>query len=249
MKINNMKRRIQQSTWALASTATVLGLASLSATALATPKSLSANSSADQARIQRIIIRGNAEISRRLGTLQNLSAKVTGATKLTDSDKASLTAEVSNETNGLTALKTKLDADTTVADARTDAQAIISDYRVYVLVVPKINLIKAADDQQVAESKLSALVPKLQSRINSAKMAGKNVSSLQSGLNDMSTQLTNAQPISSGVETSVIGLQPSDFNTDHAVLSGYRDKLKTAQTDVKAAVSDATSIVNALKNL
>jgi hypothetical protein len=132
---------------------------------------------------------------------------------------------------------------------RPDAQSVITGYRVYVLIVPKVGLIKAADDQQAAESKLTALLPKLQSRVDAAKANGKNVTTLQNGLTNMSTQITNAQSISSSVESSVIGLQPSDYNTDHTVLSGYRDKLKTAQTDVKAAVSNATSVVSALKNL
>jgi len=229
---------------------TVAGLAALPVSALATTKSqASTSSSGDQAKLQLIINRGNNEISRRLTTLNGLSGKITSSTKLTADDQASLSGEVNDEISGLTALKTKLDADTTVADARVDAQSIITGYRVYVFVGPKVGLIKTADDQQIAESKLSALLPKLQSRVDAAKSAGKNVTSMQNGLNDMSTQINNAQAISAGVESSLLGLQPSDFNTDHAVLSGYRDKLKTAQTDVKAAVSDANSVVSALKNL
>jgi hypothetical protein len=253
MKGITMNHNIRQAAWGLVSALTVASLASLSVAALATPETLATstntNSAADQARVQRIVNRGNDEISRRLTTLQSLSSKINSATKLTTSDQASLSNEVSGETTGLTALKTKLDADTTVADAKTDAQSIINDYRVYALIVPKVNLIKVADDQQVAEAKLSALLPKLQTRVSTAKTAGKNVTSMESGLTDMSTQLGNAQTISSGVEASVIGLQPSDYNTDHTVLSGNRDKLTTAQTDVKAVVSDATSIVSGLKNL
>lgn len=239
--------------WSLASSLTVLTMAVLPTSALSTPKSLAAStngtSSADKARIQRIITRGNAEIDRRLATLKSLAGKVSGTTKLTASDQASLVSEVSDETTGLTNLRAKLDADTTVADAQTDAQSIITGYRVYALVVPKIGLVKTADDQQVAEAKFLALVPKLQSRIDTAKAAGKNVSSLQSGVNDMTTNLNNAQAISASVESSVVILQPSDINADHTILSGYRDKLKTAQTDIRTAVSDAKSTVNALKNL
>lgn len=234
----------------IAGSLAIAGLAISSTAALSTPKSLAAaSSSGDQAKLQRIINRGNAEISRRLSTLQGLGAKISSATKLTSGDQASLSGEVTDETNGLLALKTSLDADTTVSAAQTDAQSIISGYRVYALVVPKVNFIKAADDQQVAEANLSALAPKLQSRIDSAKSAGKNVGTMQDALDDLTKQVGNAQTISSSVEASVIGLQPSDFNTDHSVLSGYRDKLKTAQTDIRAAVSDATSIVNNLKNL
>ena len=233
----------------ITSAVTVLGLTAASAGALATPKSLAASSTGnDTAKLKLIQSRGNNEISRRLTTLQGLSSKISSATKLSSGDQSSLSAEVNDEITGLTALKTKLSADTTVADAKADTQSIITDYRVYVLIVPKVNLVKVADDQQAAETKLSDLIPKLQSRVDNAKAAGKNVGTMQDALNDLTKQINAAQAVSSSVESSVIGLQPSDYNTDHKVLSGYRDQLKTAQTDIRAAVSDANSVVNKLKN-
>lgn len=237
---------------ALGTALSALSLAVIPAGAVATARSASASAAAsagDQARVKLIITRGDSEIQRRLTTLQSLSSKISGATKLTAGDKSTLSSEVSDEISGLTSLKTKLDADTTVSDAKTDAQSIFNDYRVYALVVPKVNLIRTADDQQVAEGKLSTLAGKLQSRLNEAQSAGKNVTALMSGLNDMNTQIANAQAISSKIEAAVIGLQPSDYNSNHTVLSGDRDQLKTAQTDIKAAVNDATSIITGLKNL
>jgi hypothetical protein len=77
------------------------------------PVSALSNTSADQARLQRIINRGNNEISRRLTTLQGLTNKISSSTKLTADDQASLTDEVNTEISDLTSLKTKLDADTT----------------------------------------------------------------------------------------------------------------------------------------
>jgi hypothetical protein len=224
------------------------GLTLTSASALATVKGATsaARTTADQAKVQLIINRGNSEIQRRLGTLQTLSGKISSATKLTAGDKATLNGEVTDEINSLTALKTKLDADTTVADARTDAQSIITGYRVYALIVPKVNLVKTADDQQVAEGKLSALAVKLQSRLSAASSSGQKLPALQNGLADMNKQISAAQAISSQIESSVIGLQPSDYNSNHSVLNGDRNQLKTAQADIKAAVSDATTIIKGL---
>jgi hypothetical protein len=235
----------------LATAVSAAGLAILPASAAATAKGAASTTTtaANQARLELIINRGNNEITRRLSSLQTLSSKISSATELTASDQASLSSEVSNEISGLTTLKSSLDADTTVANAITDAQSIISDYRVYALIVPKVNLVKTADDQQVAEGKLSALVPKLQSRISTAQSDGKDVTSLQSGLTDMTNKISAAQGISSQIESAVIGLQPSDYNSDHTILSGDRDQLKTAQNDIQGAVSDATTIVNGLKNL
>ncbi len=227
-----------------------LAIVPAGATAVAkTTASATGTTAADQAKLQLIINRGNSEIARRLSTLNTLSSKISSAAKLSSDDQAALSSEVSSEITNLTALKTKLDADTTVADAKTDAQSIINDYRVYALVVPKVNLVKTADDQQAAEAKLTALATKLQTRITAAKTAGKNVTSLQNGLTTMNSQISSAQAISTKIESDVIGLQPSDYNSDHSVLSGDRDQLKTAQSDVQDAVTSASTIVSGLKNL
>lgn len=247
-----MKRTtIRRAGLALSAIISAVSLSALPAGALQarTAAVKTGTSAGDQAKIQLIINRGNSEITRRLSTLNALTAKVSGATKLTADDKASLSGEISTEVDGLNSLKTKLDADTTLSDAKTDAQSIITGYRVYALIVPKVNLIKTADDQQVAEGKLSDLAGKLQTRIDSAKAAGKNVTSLQGELDSLNSKVSAAQAISSSIESSVINLQPSDYNSDHNVLSGDRNQLKTAQTDIQAALSSAKTIVTNIKNL
>jgi hypothetical protein len=226
----------------------MFSLATVSASALA-KTTAAATSTADQAKVQVIINRGNQEINRRLTTLNKLSSKISSATKLTTGDKATLSSEVTTEISGLTSLKTKLDADTTTTTARADAQSIINDYRVYALIVPKIDLVKAADDQQVAEGKLLALATKLQTRITAAQTAGKPVTSLQSSLTTMNSKISAAQTTSNTIENNVIGLQPSDYNTNHSVLSSDRTQLKTAQSDIQSAVQTSAAIISDLKNL
>lgn len=243
---------IPRAGFALCAIISALSLSVIPVSALAQTKAASSSSgttSADQAKVTLVINRGNSEIGRRLSTLNTLSGKVSSATKLSSADQASLSSEISTEVNGLDSLKTKLDADTTLSDARTDAQTIISGYRVYALIVPKVNLVKTADDQQVAEGKLSALATKLQARITTAQTAGKNVTSLQSDLTSLNSKVSAAQAISSNIESTVVNLQPSDYNSNHSVLSGDRNQLKTAQSDIQGALSTATTIITNLKNL
>lgn len=203
----------------------------------------------DQARITAIITDGNREITRRLDSLNTLSTKISGATKLSSSDKASLSTEVSTEITGLTALKTQLDGETTLSAAQADAQSIVTGYRVYALIVPKVQLIRVADDEQVTSGKLSALATKLSTRLTTAAGQGKNVTSLQSKLTDLQTQTSNAESIASGIETALIPYQPSDYNSDHSLLSGDSTKLKTAHADNVAAYNDAKAIVSGLQSL
>jgi len=215
----------------------------------ATTNPSNTNASSEKAKLQKIISRGDQEIARRLDSLSKLVSKINAATKLTDADKATLTAEVNATISGLNTLKAKLDAETTVAAARADVQSIYTEYRVYALVTPKVSLTKVADDQQVAEQKLQTLIQKFQTRLNAAKAKGKNVSALEAVLNDMIQKVNASASVSSAVQAKVIGLQPTDYNNDHATLSGTSAQLKTAHADNVAAYNDAKQIVAGLKDL
>jgi hypothetical protein len=228
-------------------TTTTTSPAGTNSTSGSTSTSSSSSSSNSTTRLQNIISKGDQEITRRLTSLNEASTKISSNTKLNASDKSYLSTEVSTEITGLTSLKTKLDADTTVSTAGADAKSIYDDYRVYALVLPKIWLVKTADDQQVVQDKLSALSAKLQTRINNAKAKNKDVAQLQTELNDLNTNVTNARNISSSMEQKVLTLQPSDYNSDHALLTGDKAQLQQAHTDNVAAWNDAKNIVQTLK--
>ena len=202
-----------------------------------------------QQTLQNIISKGDEEITRRLVTLGTLTSKINAATKLSASDKATLSSEVSNTITGLNTLKTQLDSETTLSAAKTDVSNIYSEYRVYALVAPKVGLIKVADDQQAVEAKLAAMAPKLQDRITADQKAGKDVTSLQADLTDMTTKTSAAQSISSNIESTVINLEPADYNSNHSILLGDNTQLKTAHSDNEAALTDAKNIVAGLKSL
>lgn len=199
--------------------------------------------------LQAVIGRGDAEIIRRLSSLQQLATLINNATHLSATDKTTLTNEVNAEISSLTALKTKLDSEKTLTAARNDLRDIVTEYRVYALVAPKIHLIKQADDIQATDDRLTELAAKLQTRIAAEKTAGKDVSTLTTKLTDMNAQIAAAQNIVGNIESKVISLQPSDYNSDHKLLAGYSDQLKTAHADDQAAYADAKSIVETLKTL
>jgi hypothetical protein len=203
-----------------------------------------------------IINRGNKEIARRLASLNTLDSKITTAKNLNNSDQSYLENEVNLGINGLTSLKTILDNCATVTPvsaavqcAVTNAQSIINEYRVYALILPKVQLIKMADDQLVVETNLTTLSQKIQYRITNEQAAGKDVSSLQTKLNTMVSDIKSAQTLSDGVEQAALPLQPSDYDTNHSVLSSYATHLQTARTDLQSAASLAKTIISSLKSL
>ena len=248
-RIASMKHRLA----AMLSLTVVSGLlltgGVVSADSSTTATAASTKTTNQQTRLQNIISKGDQEIERRLTTLSTLTSKINAATYLTANDKSTLSSEVSSTTSGLTSLKTQLDSDTTVSSAASDVNSIYTEYRVYALVAPKVDLIKVADDQQTVQSRLTTLSQKLQTRITAEQKTGKNLSSMQSELSDLNSKVETAHSISSNIESSVINLQPSDYNTNHELLTGDNTQLKTAHSDDQAADTDAKNIVSALKTM
>jgi hypothetical protein len=191
--------------------------------------------------------KGSTEIDRRLANLNAALTKLTASTKLTATDKATLIAQVQAEVAGLTALKAKLVADTDIATARADVASIVADYRVYVLMLPKARMVASADRFTVVEDKLTTLQGKLQAKVTTRKTAGQDVTALQAKLDDMTAKIADAKAKSASMVTQLLALQPTDYNSNHAVLVQYRASLKTAQTDLKAARDDAKFVADALK--
>jgi hypothetical protein len=231
---------------------TAIPLATTDAVSTPPPVSVSPTPSATPSNTQRLAAlkaKGAAEISRRITNLNSALGKLQASKTLKATDKQTLVSQVQAELNGLAALNTKLAADTDLTTARADVQSIYTDYRVYYLMLPKTRLVSAADSFDVVEGKLTDLAAKLQARITAAKNAGQNVAAAQADLNDLTSKNQAAASISTGMIPGLLALQPSDYNSNHQVLTSYRQQLATAKTDLTAAVIDAKEIVAILKAL
>jgi hypothetical protein len=199
-------------------------------------------------RLARIKARGDEEIARRLDALNRAITAVNGATALSADARDTLSTELGNEVTGLASLRIKLEAETTAPAAANDITTMVTEYRVYALLVPKARLVRAADNQIAVEQRLGDIHTKLEKRISQAETKGKNVATLKSQLSELESHVTAAKDLSNSIETGLLPLQPTDYNTDHSILGGYRDKLKTAHTHNKTAANLAKQIVKGLKS-
>ena len=165
-------------------------------------KSASKAASKQTNELQNIISRSNTLITNRLTSLSTLSTRIQGDKRLSTSEKSSLTSDIQTDTNGLTALKTKIDADTDATTARTDEKQIITNFYVYAAFEPKLRYLIILNNLQTTTSNIQALVPQLQNLINTFKSQGKDVTQLQSLLDDISSQLQTVNTtISSDITT------------------------------------------------
>ncbi len=192
---------------------------------------------------------GDCEINRRFTTLDTLAARVQSATVLTAGARTALAAEISGTQSGLTALKGTIDADTTVAQLRIDLPKIATQYRVYLLVAPQVNLVIGADAETVAIGKFQTLAANLAGRIAEAKANGRDVTAAQADLDAMDQNVATAQTQVGPLVAGLLPLTPAQWNAGTAgpVLRAARSTEASARDLLRAARDDAAACVAALR--
>ena len=201
----------------------------------------------DQSRLQQLIQKGNQEIDRRQQSLAQLTAKIHAAVTLTAADKAALTAEVTSLSSRLAELRLQIGEVQNVKEAQAIIRSIKAEYNAYAVLMPKIHILKLADDILDTDAKLLNLAGKLQSRINTAEAAGQDVSALQEQLAGVLAQAGEAQAIATDVKKQTLSIALQDNKDNRTVLFNLYQRLKDARGENKAAFAGTRTIVDSLK--
>jgi hypothetical protein len=194
---------------------------------------------------------GDCEINRRFVTLTDLSARITASKVMTSSDAAALRGEIGSTRSGLTSLKATIDSETVVASLKLDVVKIAADYRVYLLVVPQVNLVNGADGVLAVQSRFTQVNTNLAARIAAAKAAGKDTTAAQSELDAMNAAVAKAVSLATPLSAALLPLTPAQYNggTAGPVLNSARASILSARDQLKTAVADANACRVALKAL
>lgn len=200
-------------------------------------------------RIATIKTKAEAEIDKRLASLHTAATKITAATKLSATDKATFSSQIQSNITTLTTLRAKIDADTDLPTLRTDAKSIYANFRIYAVFLPQVHMLATIDTMGVAVDNLTTLATKLQTRIQTAQQSGKDVSSVQRLLTDLQAKIADAKTQYQTVESEVASLTPASYPGSTATLQDARSKIKTGAADLRTAWQDAKQIVQGLKTL
>jgi hypothetical protein len=194
---------------------------------------------------------GDCEINRRLATLNQLSAKITASKVLTGSDASALATIVNNTRSGLTALKATIDSETDVTVLKADIAKIVTDYRVYLVVVPQVNLVNGADGILATQARFATVNTNLLAKIAAATAAGKNTAAAQAALDSMNADVAAAVALASPLPGKLLPLTPAQYNggTAGPVIKAARADLVKARDDIKAAIASAKACRDALAAL
>ncbi len=189
--------------------------------------------------------RADTEITRRISSLNNLITRINQFKKLSADQKTSLTAQVQAQITSLNTLKTKIDADSDIDTLKTDVKSIVDSYRIYLLFIPKIHILAAADVELQAVDTFTDLYTKLQTRIQAAG----NPANLTSALSDMQSKTADAKTQATNAQETVLPLTPDDYPNNKTQLEAARTMLQTGRHDLDQARLDARTIVQALKQV
>jgi hypothetical protein len=184
-------------------------------------------------RIDTVKSKALQEIDRRVAAVNTIIARINAMKRLSDSQKAGFVAQANQLLADLGTLKAKITADTDAESLKTDRKSIFNSYRVYMLFIPRMNIVVGADRILEIVDQVTVILPKLQSN-------GKDVTNIEAKLADAKTQAQNAI-------NAVISLVPDGGNTatlqaNNAAIKSARNMVHAAMTDLKAVRGDLRTI-------
>lgn len=179
-------------------------------------------------------IQSHAEtlIKERINSL-NANLKVIAADKsLTAEQKASLSTVITTNITGLTALRSSIASSTNATTTKNLTSSIITNFRIYGVVIPQIRIEKRIYDLQNHSVKLSDTFLKVQAKIDEYKGKGKDVTVWQKSLDDAKVLVANDMNILANLFGKVSVLKPSDYGTtSKSVFESTNTSLKTVLKD------------------
>jgi len=195
------------------------------------PRHGSASTGSGAALLAAIQAKANADIQARLTALRG-AIGVLGGVK--NCDVSPLVSTAQTDISMLTALQGTIDADTTAQKAHADAQTIFTQFRVFALVLPVDQMVRAT------------------CAINEAVTLFDGLGSKWSGLSNPAVTTLAAQMVASanasgalvsGLPGTLEGITPQTWDGQPTILKQYRSTLQTARGDLQSARNDARQIV------
>lgn len=187
---------------------------------------------------------GDKYIDARVASLNNFISKLDSSVSTTTT--GSLKTSAQNDIATLATLKTKIDADTTLDQVKTDIKSVFT-VKVYEVEMPKFHLSKVIDQASVLLTSLNALTAKIQTRLDTLTAAGKDVTALTTALTDYKAKLTDATTQLNAAKAEQAKMSPTNVDASKAAFTAAKADLKNLQTDLKAARGDLKTLRDGLK--
>ncbi len=196
--------------------------------------------------------KGGEKIDERIKRMQEQLARISKMERLSDEQKASISAEINAQITALTELKAKIATETSTTTLKELTQSITKSYRVYAVTMPKAAITAAADRIMTVVAQMESLSTKLSARIDAAKTAGTEVTAAETAYADFTAKIADAKVQAQAAASAVAGLSADNGDTavqasNAEALKAAKAKIDAAQEDLKAARKDVDTILKAVK--
>lgn len=212
---------------------------------IAIPTKIAQRQDTELAKLQQ---KASTMIDERITTLNALLSRIQSDTRLSDTDKTTLTTNINNMISNLQSLKAKIAADTDVTTARTDAKSIVTSYHVFATFEPETRLLTIVSNLQTTAGNLQNLVPLLQNLSSTLKSQGKDTTTIDAAITDISTQLTNINTTLASDKTKLDSIATST-NDNQATFTQIRQDLAKVKADFAQIRHDIATMRGAIHTL
>jgi hypothetical protein len=193
--------------------------------------------------------RGEVRIEDRIKRLEAQIERIGKMERLSEDQKATITAELKVQVASLTELKAKIDAETDPAKIKELTQTIGKEYRTYAVAMPKAALTAAADRIMKVVGQMESFGAKLEARV-SASGSAEATTLLGEYTASVASAKTNAQAAASLVaDLKADGGDATVASSNTAALKSAKEKIDAAQASLKEARQDIGSILKLVKGL
>lgn len=225
----------------------------ISTVSVVTEKEEVMHSSRSDKRHEKIHSRASNLIKERINSLNSNSKVINADKSLTLEQKATLTGIASTNVTGLTALSVAIATSTDATSTKNLINSIITNFRIYGIVIPQIRLEKRIFDLQNHSQKLSNTFLKVQAKIDEYKGKGKDVTIWQKNLDDAKMLVANDMFTLANLLTIVQALKPSDYGTSSkATIEQVNAGLKAVHKDfnsIRKSVQKPVGIGNSSRKV
>ena len=186
-----------------------------------------------------------AAITRRVLALRELTTAAKSIVRLSDADRSALTTQLQDQVNGLSSLNAKIQGDTDEATVRADGGRIVTDYRVYVLTIPKARGVVVSDIELNAADRLTKLADRLAKAIDQA--TGKDTSKAKTDLASLRARLASATSTVTPLPAALLALQAAGYPANRTTLEQTRTSLRTGRAALAESATLARQLIADLK--
>lgn len=181
--------------------------------------------------------RALAAIDKRLAALSRMSAKVSSNGHVTESHASTLQRHYADASDGLTGLAREIEAAETREELRELIGKIATDYRVYLVILPKSHEVIVSDTMGDAVDRMTGVSGTLLEAIERAEEAGYDMTDARRWLGVANEEIRAVETGAVPVAGSVIGLTAADWEEPaKSLLAEGKRKLGIARGDVRDAV-------------